>query len=55
MFRESSLVGFGLQGDYLANPISWWRHAESLYDAPLNMSLFSCKMSLKRGPDSHAR
>ena len=37
MFRESSLVGFGLQGDYLVNPVSWWRHAESLYDAPLNM------------------
>ncbi len=33
-FLESSLVGFGYSGP---GPISWWRHAESLNDAPLKM------------------
>jgi hypothetical protein len=37
MFRRSALVGFALQPENLANPISWWRHAESLYDAPLRI------------------
>lgn len=34
---ESSLVGFGFRGDLRPDPISWWRHAESLNDAPLRM------------------
>ena len=44
MFLESSLVGFGFralgrgrQFDMIEAPMSWWRHAESLYEAPLEM------------------
>ena len=33
-FRESPLVGFGGPS---SGRISWWTHAESLYDAPLKM------------------
>ncbi len=36
-FLESSLVGFVLRGDYMKDPISWWRHAESLNDSPLKL------------------
>jgi len=37
-FFESSLVGFGARSrGYLNYPISWWRNAESLQDAPLKM------------------
>lgn len=33
-FRETPLMGF----TYIPNaPISWWTHAQSLYDAPLRM------------------
>ena len=34
---RSSLVGFGVRGDFSKYPVSWWRHAESLNDAPLKM------------------
>ena len=34
---ESSLVGFMIRQDALEMPISWWRHAEALNDAPLQM------------------
>jgi len=40
-YFESSLVGFairGLGGAMLQYPRSWWDHAESLYDAPLEMA-----------------
>jgi hypothetical protein len=44
MFLESSLVGFGFralgrgrQFDMIELPMSWWRHAEVLYEAPLEM------------------
>lgn len=49
-FLKSSLVGFGLRdrgriqnpsgsgaGTYLEYPRSWWDHAETLYDTPLQM------------------
>ena len=34
---ESSLVGFMIRQNALEMPISWWRHAEALNDAPLQM------------------
>ncbi len=40
-YFRSSLVGFafrGLGGAMLPTPRSWWTHAETLYDAPLQMS-----------------
>ena len=44
MSLESALVGFGFRGlgtgsefNMIENPVSWWRHAEALYDAPLEM------------------
>ncbi len=40
-YFESSLVGFamrGLGGAMLQYPRSWWDHAESMYDAPLEMA-----------------
>jgi len=44
MFLESSLTGFGVRGlggagrrNMIGNPVSWWRHAEALYGAPLEM------------------
>ncbi|MCU1259757.1 MAG: hypothetical protein JWO80_2642 [Bryobacterales bacterium] len=40
-YFRSSLVGFafrGLGGGMLQSPRSWWTHAETLYDAPLQMS-----------------
>lgn len=36
-YLESSLVGFMIRRDALEMPISWWRHAEALNDAPLQM------------------
>ena len=36
-YLESSLVGFMIRQDALEMPISWWRHAEALNDAPLQM------------------
>ncbi|MBN1342398.1 MAG: hypothetical protein JXQ73_06945 [Phycisphaerae bacterium] len=37
-YFQSSLVGFGARSmSYLKYPISWWRNAESLQDAPLKM------------------
>ncbi len=44
-FLKSSLVGFGLRdrgriqggGSYLEYPRSWWDHAETLHDTPLQM------------------
>ncbi len=34
---ESSLVGFAFRDEALDMPIAWWRHAESLNEAPLRM------------------
>jgi hypothetical protein len=39
-YFDSSLVGFAIRnlgGSLLNDPRSWWNHAESLYDAPLEM------------------
>jgi hypothetical protein len=38
-FYATSLVGFGFRGEGpdRALPTAWWKHAESLYDAPLKM------------------
>ena len=36
-YLESSLVGCMIRRDALEMPISWWRHAEALNDAPLQM------------------
>ncbi len=36
---ESSLVGFAFRDEALDMPIAWWRHAESLNEAPLRMQL----------------
>jgi hypothetical protein len=54
MFLQSSLVSFGFRGlgqsrqvNFLELPVSWWRHAEALYDAPLEMHY--------RGLDPQAR
>jgi hypothetical protein len=44
MFLESSLISFGFRGlgrgrrfNFIELPVSWWRHAEALFDAPLEM------------------
>jgi hypothetical protein len=31
------LIGFGNWGNYLETPVSWWNHAESLHEAPLQL------------------
>jgi hypothetical protein len=44
MFLESSLVGFGFRDlgrgrrfNMIEEPMAWWRHAEALYETPLEM------------------
>jgi hypothetical protein len=44
MFLESSLVSYGFRGlgrsrrfSMIEMPVSWWNHAEALFDAPLEM------------------
>ncbi len=34
---ESSLVGFAIRDEWMDMPLAWWRHAEALNDAPLQL------------------
>ncbi len=34
---ESSLVGFTIRDEWMDMPLAWWRHAEALNDAPLQL------------------
>jgi len=38
-FFKSALVGFGIRrwNKFMSYPYTWWRHAESLHDAPLKL------------------